>query len=131
MSSMRERGQESARLLDWAFREFNTYPLFKGGEKVVDAKVWLGASPTVPLTIKDDLTVVIKRSARKDLKVKADFDEPIAAPIKKGAQVGKLVVTAPDMETIERPLYAGADVTPLGVVGRLKAAVSYLVWGGG
>lgn len=131
MSSMRARGQESARLLDWAFREFNTYPLFKGGEKVVDAKVWLGSAPTVPLTIKDDLTVVIKRSARKDLKVKADFDEPIAAPIKKGAQVGKLVVTAPDMQTIERPLYAGADVTPLGVVGRLKAAVSYLVWGGG
>ncbi len=117
--------------MDWAFREFNSYPLFKGGEKVVDAKVWLGAAQTVPLTIQDDVTAVIKRSARKALKVKADFNEPIAAPIKKGAQVGKLVVTAPDMKPIERPLYAGADVAPLGVVGRLKAAVSYLVWGGG
>ena len=130
MSSMRERGSESARLLDWAFREFNSYPLFKGGEKVVDAKVWLGSAGTVPLTVADDVTAVFKRSVRKQLKVKADYSEPIAAPIKKGAQVGKLVVTAPDMKPIERPLYAAADVAPLGVVGRLKAAVSYLVWGG-
>jgi len=130
MSSMRERAAESARLLDWAFREFNSYPLFKGGEKVVDAKVWLGGAATVPLTVADDVTAVFKRSVRKGLKVTADYNEPIAAPIKKGAQVGKLVVTAPDMKPIERPLYAAADVETLGAVGRLKAAVSYLVWGG-
>jgi D-alanyl-D-alanine carboxypeptidase (penicillin-binding protein 5/6) len=131
MGSMRERAAESNRLLDWAFREFNSYPLFKGGEKVADAPVWLGDAETVPLTLEQDLTAVLKRSGRKDMKVTVAMEEPIAAPIKKGAPVGKLVVTAPDMKPIERPLLAAADVGPLGMVGRFKAAIGYLVWGGG
>lgn len=131
MSSMRERAAESTRLLDWAFREFASYPLFKGGEKVSDANVWLGDKETVPLMIEDDLTAVLKRSSRKDLKVAVQFQEPVAAPIAKGTEIGKLVVTAPDMQTIERPLLAAEDVGPLGMVGRFKAALSYLIWGGG
>jgi serine-type D-Ala-D-Ala carboxypeptidase (penicillin-binding protein 5/6) len=131
MSSMRERASESARLLDWAFREFASYPLFKGGEKVADANVWLGDHETVPLMIQDNLTAVMKRGSRKELKVAVQLEEPVAAPIAKGTKVGKLVVTAPDMKTIERPLLAAADVGPLGMVGRVKAAVSYLIWGGG
>ena len=131
MGSMRERAAESNRLLDWAFREFNSYPLFKGGEKVADAPVWLGDAETVPLTLEQDLTAVLKRSGRKDMKVTVAMEEPIAAPIKKGAPVGKLVVTAPDMKPVERPLLAAADVGPLGMVGRFKAAIGYLVWGGG
>jgi len=130
MESMRQRAAEGARLLDWAFREFASYPLFKGGEKVSDASVWLGDKETVPLMISDDLTAVLKRSSRKALKVTVELEEPIPAPITKGTQVGKLVVTAPDMTTLERPLLAAEDVGPLGPVGRLKAAVSYLVWGG-
>ena len=131
MSSMRERAAEANRLLDWAYREFGSYPLFKGGEKVADAKVWLGSAETVPLTLAGDLTAVIKRSSRKGLKVAAQFDEPIAAPIKKGAPVGKLVVSAPDMKPIERPLLAAADVEPLGMFGRFREAIGYLVWGSG
>jgi D-alanyl-D-alanine carboxypeptidase (penicillin-binding protein 5/6) len=131
MGSMRERARESARLLDWAFREFASYPLFKGGEKVADADVWLGDQETVPLVIQDDVTAVMKRSNRKKLKVAVQLEEPVAAPIVKGTEIGKLVVTAPDMNPIERPLLAGADVGPLGMVGRFKAAVSYLIWGGG
>jgi D-alanyl-D-alanine carboxypeptidase (penicillin-binding protein 5/6) len=131
MSSMRERAAEANRLLDWAYREFGSYPLFKGGEKVVDAKVWLGSAETVPLTLAGDLTAVIKRSSRKGLKVAAQFDEPIAAPIKKGAPVGKLVVSAPDMKPIERPLLAAAEVEPLGMFGRFREAIGYLVWGSG
>jgi D-alanyl-D-alanine carboxypeptidase (penicillin-binding protein 5/6) len=131
MGSMRERAAESDRLLDWAFREFNSYPLFKGGEKVADAPVWLGDAETVPLTLEQDLTAVLKRSGRKEMKVTIAMAEPVAAPIKKGTPVGKLVVTAPDMTPIERPLLAAADVGPLGMVGRFKAAIGYLVWGGG
>jgi D-alanyl-D-alanine carboxypeptidase (penicillin-binding protein 5/6) len=130
MESMRQRASESTRLLDWAFREFASYPLFKGGEKVSDANVWLGEKETVPLVLAEDVTAVLKRSSRKQLKVAVQMDEPIPAPVSKGTQVATLVVTAPDMTTIERPLLAAEDVGPLGPVGRFKAAISYLIWGG-
>jgi serine-type D-Ala-D-Ala carboxypeptidase (penicillin-binding protein 5/6) len=131
MGSVRERSQETQRLLDWAFREFNAYALFKGGDAVAEAKVWLGAEDRLPLFIEKDVVAVMKRSARKSMKVMAQFDEPVAAPIKKGAKIGSLKVTAPDMRPIERPLYAAKDVAPLGMFGRLKAAVGYLVWDSG
>lgn len=130
MESMRQRAAEGTRLLDWAFREFASYPLFKGGEKVSDANVWLGDKEVVPLMIEDDLTAVLKRSSRKKMKVTVELDEPVPAPVVKGTPVGKLVVSAPDMTTLERPLLAAEDIGPLGPVGRFKAAISYLVWGG-
>ena len=129
MSSVRERSAESQRLLDWAFREFNVYPLFKGGETVSDAKVWLGTEERIPLRLEEDLVVVLKRANRGKLKVTATFDEPVPAPITEGSKVGKLVITAPDLQTIERPLIATKDIEQLGMFGRIQAAIGYLVWG--
>jgi len=39
------------------------------------------------------------------------------------------VVTAPDFETVEVPLAAGADVAKVGMFGRFGAAVSHMLWG--
>ncbi|MDH3701474.1 MAG: D-alanyl-D-alanine carboxypeptidase [Alphaproteobacteria bacterium] len=131
MKSVRERSREAERLIDWSYREFNSYPLLAAAEKVTNARVWLGSAETVPLQISRDLVVVMKRSARRKLKVIARLDEPVPAPIKKGMEIGRLVVTAPDLQPIERPLIAGADVGSLGAFGRLQAAVGYLIWGPG
>ncbi len=50
LPTMKSRIQESERLIDWAFREFGGYTLFKAGDTVDEAEVWLGAAPKVPLT---------------------------------------------------------------------------------
>lgn len=128
--SVKARAAGSERLIDWGFRNWNNYELFKGGEKVADAEVWLGDVNSVPIVIKQPLVITIPRKSRDKLKVTVTYDNPIPAPIKAGAQVAKLIVTAPDVETIEIPLYAGAGVGQLGPVGRLGEAFRYLVWGG-
>ena len=51
LPTMKARAQESERLIEWAFREFNDYKLFAAGDKVDDAEVWLGSDPKVPLTV--------------------------------------------------------------------------------
>ena len=84
LPSMKARGQESERLIEWAFREFNDYRLFRAGDKVEDADVWLGAEARVPLTVAKDFVVTLPRKARKDMKVTAQYDRPIAAPIEAG-----------------------------------------------
>jgi len=55
LPTMRARAQESERLIEWAFREFNDYRLLGAGEKVDDAEVWLGTQAKVPLMIATDL----------------------------------------------------------------------------
>jgi D-alanyl-D-alanine carboxypeptidase (penicillin-binding protein 5/6) len=130
LPTMKARAQESERLIEWAFREFNNYRLFSVGDKVEDGEVWLGAEPKVPLTVAKDLVVTLPRKSRKDMKVTAEYDRPIPAPIGKGETVGKLVVTAPEVPPAETPLVAAANVDRMDAFGRIATLAGYLVWGG-
>ena len=130
MSSMKERAEESQRLTEWAFREWETYSLFKAGEVVIpDAEVWLGQEETVPLAAKGNLEVTMQRRNRLDMKVSTVYSGPIAAPIKAGMEVGKIVVTAPGMVPVEMPMIATADVPKLGFGGRMSTAIKRVLWG--
>jgi serine-type D-Ala-D-Ala carboxypeptidase (penicillin-binding protein 5/6) len=129
LASMKDRASESERLIEWAFREFNDYKLLSAGDKVDDAEVWLGTEPRVGLTVDKDVTITLPRRARRDMKVTLAYTAPIPAPIKKGDQVGKIVVSAPDTPPIERPLFAAANVPTIGTFGRMATLAAYLIWG--
>jgi len=129
LESRRARSEESVRLIGWAFREFGNYTLFKAGETVEDAGVWLGADPTVPLIAERDLTVTLSRKARLDMVVTVVYDGPIPAPLEVGQRIATLIVAAPGEETVEVPLVAGAAVERLGFVGRVTASVKHLIFG--
>lgn len=129
LKSMKERAEESERLIEWAFREYENYTLFKAGDMVTDAEVWLGEAASVPLVAGDKLEVTMPRRARREMKVTAVYDGPIAAPVRKGSVVGKLVITAPGQATQELPLVAGGDVAKLGVAGRISEALRHILWG--
>jgi serine-type D-Ala-D-Ala carboxypeptidase (penicillin-binding protein 5/6) len=129
LPTMKARAEESDRLIEWAFREFNDYRLFAAGDKVEDAPVWLGADARVPLSVAKDLVVTLPRKARAGMQVSVQYDSPIPAPIKKGETVGKIVVAAPDMAPDAMPLVAAANVGRMDAVGRIAALTGYLVWG--
>ena len=129
LESQKARSEESARLIGWAFREFGNYTLFKAGETVENAGVWLGVDPTVPLIAEQDMTVTLSRKARLDMEVTVVYDGPIPAPLEIGQQIATLVVTAPGEETVEIPLVAGAAVERLGFAGRITASVKHLIFG--
>jgi len=129
LPTMKARAQESERLIEWAFREFNNYRLFSTGDKVDDGEIWLGAEPKVPLSVGRDLVVTLPRKARKDMKVTVEYDRPIPAPIEKGTTVGRVVVTATDFPPVEAPLVAAASVERMNTFGRIATLAGYLVWG--
>lgn len=129
LNSKRQRGTESLRLMGWAFRNFDNYKLFEANETVGEADVWLGTDAQVPLIVTEGLTLTMQKRSRKNMKVTLSYQSPLPAPIVEGQQVGVLRVTAPDMEAREYPLLAGKSVHKLGMVGRLQAALSYLLWG--
>jgi len=129
LPSMKARAQESERLIEWAFREFGSFALFKAGEKVEEADVWLGTEPKVTMTVASDAIVLIPRRARKDMKVTVAYDTPVPAPIEKGQKIGRLVINVPEMAPIEIPLVAGDPVDRAGPLGRIAAAVTYRLLG--
>nr|WP_246337336.1 D-alanyl-D-alanine carboxypeptidase family protein [Azospirillum oleiclasticum] len=131
LPSMQARADESARLIEWGFREFDTYALFKAGDTIEQVDTWLGASDKVPVTVASDLKVTLARADRPNMKVSLVTESPVPAPIRKGDRVGKLVISGPGFPTKEVPVVAATDVEKLGVFGRIFAAAKYLVLGTG
>jgi D-alanyl-D-alanine carboxypeptidase (penicillin-binding protein 5/6) len=129
LPTMKARAEESERLADWAFREFNNYRLFAAGETVDEAPVWLGSAARVPLTVKKDLVVTLARKARREMQVAVQYDSPLPSPVQKGESVGKIAVSAPDTPAAEVALVTAADVPRMDTVGRIATLAGYLVWG--
>ncbi len=129
LGSMRQRSSESARLIDWGFRETATYRLFGKDEEIAAADVWLGKAASVPLVLGRALKLTMSRTARKGMVVKLNYRAPIPAPIAKGAALGRLIVNRPGQPPLEIPVLAGQAVERLGMFGRVNAALKYLLWG--
>ena len=129
LNSVRERSSESERLINWGFQVFDNYQLFKAGETVEDAKVWLGDAVTVPLVIEDDLTITIPKTARRNMKVRVIYESPVPAPIQAGTTIGRVEVTAPDIEPIVRPLKTTQSVGQLDFFGRITSAINFIIFG--
>lgn len=129
MTSMAERAQETARLMEWGFRESTNTTVFRAGDTVAEAPVWLGSQDKVPLVVAKPVQITAPTGQTVTPRVVARFDGPIAAPIAKGAKLGTAVVTLPDNRIVEYPLEAGADVERKGVFGRVTAMIQHYLFG--
>ncbi len=130
LETLRQRRTEAELLLEYAFREFQEYQLFRAGETVVEVPVWMGASATVPAVPRELVGVTLRREERKDLKVTARFEAPLPAPIEEGRPIAELTIEAPGRQALTVPLVAGRAVERAGLWGRLTGALGYLVFGG-
>lgn len=129
LGSVRERASEAERVLNWGFSSWGAYTLIRAGETVETAELWLGQKDEAALTVERDLIVTLPRASRAELKVTVKYDGPAPAPVFKGEQLGSLIVTAPNIEPIERPLYLAESVDRLGPVGRVIETLSAFVDG--
>jgi len=128
MDSIAERARETARLIEWGFRETSTTTILRAGDVLAEAPVWLGVQDKVPLVVPTAVQITTTAGQSAQPRAVAKFDGPIAAPVVKGTKVGTAVITMPDGRTVEYPLEAGADVAKLGIVRRLMTtARHYLV----
>ena len=129
MTSMAERAQETSRLMEWGFREFANTTIFRAGDTVAEAPVWLGAQEKVPLVITRNVQVTAPTGQAVQPRVIARYEGPLPAPIAKGTRLGTAAVTLPDNRVVEYPLEAGADVPRLNVLGRMSTLVRHYLFG--
>ena len=134
LKSIRARSSESARLIDWGFRETKSYELFKKGDKIKgkkieNADVWLGKRKKITLAYGKDLSLTMSRKVRQSLKVKISYKNPIAAPIKRGSSIGIVTVTGTGLDPIQIPIVAEQNVEQLGFLGRIFNASKFLLFG--
>jgi serine-type D-Ala-D-Ala carboxypeptidase (penicillin-binding protein 5/6) len=129
LTGMQDRADQAGQMLDWAFRETGNYTVATKGSVLADAPVEYGDSKTVPLTVSQDLLLTLPKGDREKVTAKAVVNTPIVAPIASGQEVGKLVVTAPNMPEFTYPLVAGQDVPEIGLGGRIMVNLNRMMFG--
>lgn len=127
LDSEKQRKMESKRLLDIGFREFKDYDLYAAGDKIDKAKVWNGRRPSVGLEVREPISVVMHRRARKNIRAVVNYDGPLSAPIDSSQQVATLTISAPGLGPLEYPVYPTDDVKRTGVLGQMGTALKHLL----
>ena len=130
MPSSRARVEEGERLMGWAFANFEEVHLFAKGRTVRSVPVWLGVKPAVAAVVDGDVMLTLAHGWRRGVKVSAEFQTPVAAPVKAGQRIGTLVVSGVGARDLSIPLVAGQAVARLALPGRAVAVLEHAIGGG-
>ena len=104
------RSRESLKLLNWGFRNSNTFEISKKDVTNFEIDTWLGKNNKINASSKEDYYITINKKDIRHLSVSLNYSGPIKAPIKKGDKVAELNIKKKD-ETIKiLPLYAKEDL---------------------
>ena len=129
LDSTKSREEEAIKLMEWAFRNFESKKIIDKGEKIEEAKVWLGNTGLVPMVAAQDVHVIMPRAKRNELKLTVNYRGPLKAPVVKDDKIGKLKIEIPGQRAMEIDLLAGADEPRKGVFGRVADRLNYFVTG--
>ena len=105
-SSEAMRASESQKILDYGFRFFETYRLYKAEVPLNTERVWQGKRDSVQLGLNTPLYVTIPKGQYEQLNAAVHLDKRIVAPVKLGEVHGRLKISLNNEELVERDLVA-------------------------
>jgi len=124
-----ERKTDAEKLTAWALNEFSNHSLFRAGQVIAHAPVWLGTEPTIPLVAQFGLRMTLPAQAHSNLRAQVTYNSPIPAPVTAGQEVGSLIISGPGIKPHEIPVLAGVSVDSVGRLERVSTGIRYIVFG--
>ena len=123
------RSSESLKLLNWGFRNTNTFEISKKDKTLFELETWLGKKEKILATTKEDYYVTVNKKDIRHLTVSIEYEGPISAPVDKGTEIANIIVAKKD-EIIKRlPLYAAEDLKKVNIFKSILTSLNYLIWG--
>lgn len=127
LPSMAARAQEAERMMRIAFQSFELRTIGPETLSLPDLEVWLGETPTVPVSLAAPIEIAGHKAALSKGAVEIVLDGAVRAPVQKGDVVGRLEVTVEGQPPVSAPIIAEADVARLGFVGMAVEGVRKLI----
>jgi len=128
-NTKQSRSNDSIKLISWGLRNTNTYEVSEKNNPNFKFKTWLGKKDFVYGVTKENLFLTIQKKDTKKMNVSIKYDGPLKAPIKKGDEIGELIVKKNDENTQSYPLYANEDVKKVNFFKSLFLSFNYMIWG--
>ena len=123
------RSRESAKILNWGLKKFDTIQILKKDEIFSNLNVWLGKKNKVEVTSSESFYLTIPKRKKKTIKAILEYEGPIETPIKKGDNLAVLNVYVSGELIKQINILAAEDVQKSNIFSRLLSSLNYLVWG--
>lgn len=117
------RAEESLKLLNWSFQNFETVKVFDKSTPAVEARVWQGKSNMAKLGVNEPLWLTVPRGKAADVKPMIKRPDPLLAPLTEGQKVGTLSLMLDNKLLRTTPLEVLTPVERAGFFGRSWDAV--------
>jgi len=112
------RAQESLKLLNWGFMNFDTVKLYDKNQSIGSPEVWKGSQAQVKIGFTHDLYVTLPKGSAARIKPQLDRKDPLVAPIAVNTQVGTMKMVIDGKSVAEFPVMALETVNQASIFGR-------------
>jgi D-alanyl-D-alanine carboxypeptidase (penicillin-binding protein 5/6) len=112
------RTQESQKLLNWGFQNFDTIKLYSKGQAIATPEVWKGSQASVKIGFANDVLVTVPKGVAAKLKPVLERKDPLVAPLARNGQVGTLKMMVDGKPLLQLPVVALEDVAQASIFGR-------------
>ena len=122
--------EEMKKLLNHGYKTTQTKIFYRAGDVLTQVPVWYGIKPTVDATVNENVAITLpKDTPLKNIRVLARYEEPVAAPVKAGQQIGEVVIEK-NGDIVKRvPLVAKTKVRKIQLFGRVFKNIFVLLGG--
>jgi len=120
------RAENSLKLLNWSFQNFDTVKLYDNERAMVTARVWEGEAETVGLGSNTPVWVTVPRGKADQVRPVAEYGQPLIAPLSKGAQVGRVSLSLDGHVLRTDSLHVLSDVAQAGLFSRVYDKIRLL-----
>ncbi|MCM3724471.1 D-alanyl-D-alanine carboxypeptidase [Neobacillus cucumis] len=111
----KERNAQVTKLLNYAFAQYQTHPMFKRNQTIALVKVSKGKEKKLEAVTSEPISILTKKGEKtQDVKQKVILQKNLKAPITKGDQVGKIELVKNGKVILESPLVASKSVKEAG-----------------
>jgi D-alanyl-D-alanine carboxypeptidase (penicillin-binding protein 5/6) len=114
-----KRAEEASRVMDMAFREFRSYPVYGAGQVIGQMPVAGGSEPAVAVALQKPLAVTMQVDSHAGMKTALKALPNLTAPIAAGQRVGTLIVSAPEFPDLAVPVVAAQALPGANIFQRL------------
>ena len=112
------RSQESQKLLNWGFQNFDTVKLYAKGQAVATPEVWKGSQNQVKIGFTQDVYVTVPKGVADKMKPVLERKDPLVAPVQQNSKVGTLKMMVDGKPLTELPVVALEQVNQASIFGR-------------
>ena len=117
-TSSESRAQESLKLLNWGYQNFDDVKVYDANQVLATPEIWKGKVNTVRLGISQAVFLTVPKGQGGNVKSVLDFKKPLIAPIQVGDKVGTVKLSVEGKPLGEYPVVALDAVPQAGVFGR-------------